>query len=164
MMRLRRYLTPSILATALFWGAVLIIWFAKYTVASGEKQDDFAGVTYGYRIEQYYFWNSMRATVWLKRGFGYEMNAVHDLSSLTVAKVVEERWLKNDAAIYLNLRIKYHESLVSEDSARVIYDFHRGEMHISSDFTLWRVWNEKNKSEEWMSEGEFDAVLSRLSR
>lgn len=51
-MRLRRYLTPFLLATALFRGAGLTVWFAKYKVASGEKRDNFAGVTYGYSIER----------------------------------------------------------------------------------------------------------------
>jgi hypothetical protein len=161
---LRKYLTPFLLATVICWGAILFAWYARYTVASGEKQDDFAGVTYGYCIEQYYVRNSMRLTIWEKRGVGYGMKSVYDLPALTVDKVAEQRWLKNDAAIYLNLQIKYHDSLVSVHPARVIYDFHRGEMHTSSSFTLWRVWNEKNTSEGWMNDAEFDAVLSRLSK
>jgi hypothetical protein len=161
---MRKYLTPFLLATIVFWGAILLIWYAKYTVASGEKRDDFAGVSYGYRIEQCYAWNSMRLTIWERRGVSYEMKSVYDLPALTVDRVVEQRWLKSDAAIYLNLQLKYHDSLVSVYPARLIYDFHRGEMHTSSGFTLWRVWNEKNKSEGWMSDAEFDAVLSRLSK
>ncbi len=161
---MKKYLAPFILATLLFWGAVLIVWYAKYTVASGEKHDNFSGVTYGYRLQHYYLWNSMRLTIWNKSGVNYGMNVVYDLPALTVDKVVEERWTNNDAAIYLNLQIKYHDSGVSVHPARMIYDFHRGEMHTSSGFTLWRIWNEKNKSEEWMSKSEFDAVLSRLSR
>jgi hypothetical protein len=159
---MRKYLAPILLATIVFWGAILLIWYARYTVASGEKRDDFAGVTYGYRIEQYYIWNSMRLTIWEKRGVSYGMEAVYDLPALTVDRVVEQRWLKNDAAIYLNLQIKYHDSLVSVH--RLVYDFHRGEMHTSSGFALWRVWNEKNKSEDRMSDAEFDAVLSRLGK
>jgi hypothetical protein len=30
----------------------------------------------------------------------------------------------------------------------------------SSKFTLWEFWNEKNKAEGWVSEEEFNAVLS----
>jgi hypothetical protein len=161
---MRKYLTPFFLATVVFCGAVLFIWYARYTVASGEKRDDFAGVTYGYRIEHYYVWKSMRLTIWEKCGVSHGMQSVNDLPALTVDEVVEQRWLKNDAAIYLNLQIKYHDSLVSAHPARVIYDFHRGEMHTSSSFTLWRVWNKKNKSEGWMSDAEFDAILSRLSK
>ncbi len=161
---MRKYLAPILLATIVFWGAILLIWYARYTVASGEKRDDFAGVTYGYRIEQYYVWNSMKLTIWEKHGVSYGMEAVYDLPALTVDKVVEQRWLKNDAAIYLNLQIKGHDSLVTVHPARLVYDFHRSEMYTSSGFTLWRVWNEKNKSEDWMSDAEFDAVLSRLGK
>lgn len=86
------------------------------------------------------------------------METVYDLPALTVDKVVEQRWLKNDAAIYLDLQIKYHDSLISVHPAKVIYDFHRGEVHTYSQFTLWRLWNEKNKAEDWMSDPEFDSV------
>lgn len=160
----RKYLTPVLLVTVLFWGAVLLVCYAKHTVASGEKHDDFSGVTYGYRIEQYYFWNSMRLTIWSRRGTSYGMKSVYDFPALTVDKVVEERWLNNDLAIYLNLQIKYHDSMVSVHPAKTIYDFHRGEMHTSSSFTLWRIWNEKNKPEDWMAEKEFDTILASLSR
>ena len=161
---MRKYLAPFVLATLTLCGAILLMWYAKYTVASGEKRDGFAGVTYGYRIEQYYIRNSMRLTIYEKRGVSYEMEAVYDLPALTVDNVVEQRWLKNDAAIYLNLQIRYHDSLVSLHPARLVYDFHRGEMYTSSGLTLWRVWNEKNKSEDWMSDAEFDGVLSRLGK
>lgn len=90
------------------------------------------------------------------------MYSGYDFGSLTVEKVVEERWLKNDLAIYLNLEIKYHDSVVSVHPARLIYDFHRGEMHTASGFTLWRIWNEKNRSEDWMTDDEFNAILNRL--
>lgn len=149
--------------TLLISAAVLIGWNAKYTVTAGEKRDDFSGVTYGYRVEQYYLWNSIRLTIWNKRG-NHGMNLVYDLPSLTVDKILEERWINHDAAIYLKLQIKYHDSAASINAARIIYDFQRGETHTASDFTLWRVWNEQNKTEEWMSESEFDAVLLRLNR
>jgi hypothetical protein len=153
---MRKYITPFLIATVLFWGTLLVVWSAKYTVASGEKR--------GYQIDHYYFWDSMRLKIWEKRGINYGMNLVYDLPALTVEKIVEQRWLKNNAALFLNLQIKYHDSTVSVHTARVIYDFHRGEMYTSSGVTLWRIWNERNKSEEWMSESEFDAILSRFSR
>jgi hypothetical protein len=161
---MRKYIAPFLIATTIFWGSILVVWYAKYTVTSGERRDDFAGVSYGYRIEQYYFWNSMRLVIWQKYGINYGMNLVYDLPALTVDKVVEERWLKNNAALYLNLQIKYHDSMPSVDYAKVIYDFHKGEMHTSSGYTLWRIWNEKNKTEDWMSESEFEKTLSQFNR
>jgi hypothetical protein len=159
----KQYPKSFLLITLALCAAVVFIWCGKYTVTSGKKHDSFSGVSYGYQIEQYYFWNSTRITIWNRRGLSYGMEAVYDFPSLTVEKVIEERWLKNDLAIYLNLEIKYHDSLVSVHPARMIYDFHRGEMHTSSGFTLWRIWNEKNKSEDWMTETEFDAILNGLS-
>ncbi len=161
---MKKIITPFLLAALLLTGAVLIAWNAKYTVTAGERREEFSSVTYGYRIEQYYFWNSMTLTLWNRRGVNYGMNLVYDLPSLTVDKVVEERWINHEAAIYLNLQIKYHDSAVSVNPARIIYDFQRGEMHTASGFTLWRIWNEQNKTEEWMSDSEFDVVLLRLSR
>lgn len=157
-----RRIQISLLIAILLVGVTLVVWNAKYTVVAAEKNDSFSGVTYGYSVQQYYFWNSMRLTVWNSRGGSYQMYSGYDFGSLTVEKVVEERWLKNDLAIYLNLEIKYHDSVVSVHPARLIYDFHRGEMHTASGFTLWRIWNEKNRSEDWMTDDEFNAILNRL--
>lgn len=157
----RKYLTPFLLATLIFWGAALAVWYAKYTVTSSERRDDFSGVTYGYQIKQYYFWRSAAMTIWLDRGAYRQMEASFYLPRFTIENVEEERWLSNEAAIYLNLKVRHHGSMSSVHSLRVIYDFHRGEMFTSSKFTLWRFWNERNKPEAWMSEPEFNEALSR---
>jgi hypothetical protein len=159
---MKKYKEPFILAIFLLLG--LVVWFAKFTITSGERYDKFSRTTLGYKIEKYYFWNSTRLTFWSNRTFNSEMKSVYEFSGLTVDKIEEERWVNNDTAIYLNLQIMYQDSMVSVKPARIIYDFHRSEIHTSSSFTLWRIWNEKNKSEDWMNEGEFDAVLSRLSK
>src|SRR5215204_7197817 len=104
--KMKKSFTPFFLTALLFSGAVLLVWNLKYTVTAGERHDNFSEVTFGYRIEQYYFWNSMKLTLWNKRGVTYGMNLVYDLPSLTVDKVVEERWINHEAAIYLNLQIK----------------------------------------------------------
>ncbi|MET0752143.1 MAG: hypothetical protein ABWZ66_02170 [Pyrinomonadaceae bacterium] len=160
---MRKHATIILSLTALFISAVLIVWNAAYTVASGEKYDDFSDVSYGYQIEKYYCWNSMKLSFWNKRGLSNQMNTTYNLPQLTVYQIVEQRWIKNDQAIYLNLQIKYHDSAVSVHPAKIIYDFHRGEIHTSSDFTLWRNWNPKNKTGDWMSEKEFEDVLNRLN-
>jgi hypothetical protein len=56
------------------------------------------------------------------------------------------------------------ESAVSVRPAKIIYDFHSGEIHASSGFTLWRNSNPKNDTDGWMSEKEFEEVLNRLNR
>jgi len=114
-----RRIQIALLIAILLVGVSLVVWNAKYTVVAGEKNDSFSGVTYGYSVQQYYFWHSMRLAVWNKRGLGDGMDLVYDFPSVTVEKVVEEPWLKNDLAI-LNLEIKFHDS----HPARLIYDFH----------------------------------------
>lgn len=146
------------LAIGLFGIAAVLAWNARFTVAAGEKSDDLGYFHYGYKIEQTYLRNSFRLTFWSSRG----MEFVHNQGQVTVEEVVDQRWLKDDAAIYLNLRLKYHDSVISEDPARIIFDFHRGEIYVSSGYTLWRNFDERHEGEDWMSDVEFDAVLSRL--
>jgi len=160
---IKKYPKSFLLVGVICCAAVACVWYGRYTVTSGEKYDSFSGVSYGYRVEQYYCWNTTRITIWNKRGLAYQMDSVYEFGQLTVEKVVGEKWLKNDLAIYLNLDIRYHDSLVSIHPIRIIYDFHRGEMHTSSGFSLWRIWNEKNKSEDWLKEDEFNKILDHLS-
>jgi len=155
------YLVPLLpLLIGLFGILALLVWNARFTVASGEKVDDLGSYSYGYKIEQYYTRSSSRLTIWSSRG----MEFVCELGQLTVDEVVEQRWLKNDSAIYLNLHIRYHDSMVSVHPARIIYDFHRGEIYTSSGFALWRNFDKRHKSEDWMSDAEFDTVLSRFGQ
>ena len=87
------------------------------------------------------------------------------MPNLRIDKVVESEWIKSDGAVYLNIRITYRDPLDSSMStkpARIIYDFHKGEMYIVSDFTLWRLWSERLSYDNWMSESEFNEILAEL--
>ncbi len=88
---MRKYLTSFLLVTVLFCGALLAVWYAKYTVASVEKRDDFSGVTYGYQIEQYYFWNSANITIWLNRGTSRQMESSFYLPEFSIEKIEDAR-------------------------------------------------------------------------
>jgi hypothetical protein len=157
---IRTYVIPLFsLAIGLFLLVVLLLWNARFTVASDERTDDLGYFTFGYKIEQYYVGNRFKLTFWSTR----EMEFVHREGQMTI-EAVEQRWLKNDAAIYLNLQIKYHDSVVSTHPARIIFDFHRGEVYCHSGITLWRNFDKRHRSEAWMSEVEFDAVLSKLGK
>lgn len=160
---MRKHTIIILSLTALFISAFFNMWNATYTVASGERKDGFSKVSYGYQIEKYYCCDSMKLSFWSKRGFFTETNITYNLSKLTVEKVVEQRWIKNNQAIYLNLQIEYHDSAVSIRPAKIIYDFHRGEIHTSSSYTLWRNRNPKNGTDGWMNEKEFEDVFNRLS-
>lgn len=157
---IRTYVIPLFsLAIGLSLVSVVVVWNARFTVASDQRSDDFGRYSYGYRIEKYYVRNTFRLTFWSTRG----MEFVHKQGQMTI-EAVEQRWLKNDAAIYLNLQIKYHDSVVSTGPARIIFDFHRGEIHTSSHYTLWRNFDNAHKGEDWMSDTEFDEVLSKLEK
>jgi len=143
---------------------VIIAWNAKYTVVSDTKYDSFSGVSIGYKIEQFYFWKSSRILFWNRRAPFVGTDISFDLPSLTIREVKENRWINLEKAIYLDLDATYHDSMISNVPARIIYDFHRGEIHASSRYTLWRIWNPELKSEGWMSDGEFDLLLKKLDR
>ena len=142
----------------------IYFWRIKqtYTVVEGEK-DNGLGRVYGYKVENYVFGHGMRITIWEKVFLGQtEMQSVYDLSALTVDKVVKSEWIKSDGAIYLKLHITYHDSIKSTNPTSIIYDFHRGEMFITSDLNLWRIWSEKLSVDDWMTESEFDQILAKL--
>jgi hypothetical protein len=158
--RIRTYVIPILsLAIGLFLVLVVLIWNARFTVASDQRTDDLGYYSYGYKIEQYYVRKAYKLTFWSTRG----MEFVHYNGPMTI-EGVEQRWLKNDAAVYLNLQIKYHDSVVSSHPARIIFDFHRGEIYCNSGFTLWRNFDKRHDSKDWMSEQQFDEVLSKLEK
>ena len=134
-----------------------------YIVAQGE-QDTGLGRTYGYKIENYRFIDGMRITIWERIGGHTEMKSVYDLGELTVDKIDKHEWIKSDGAIYLKLQITYHDSIVSTNPTGIIYDFHTGEMHITSDLNLWRIWTERLSSDDWLNEIEFNKILSELKK
>ena len=133
----------------------------RYTVIHG-SQNNGLGTTYGYGVENYLFTDNMRITLWVKYIDGYVMKSIYELSELTVDKVDANEWIKSNGAIYLALQITYHDSLVSTNPTRIIYDFHRGEMYVTSDLTLWRFWSRDLDVDTWMSESEFEKILSGL--
>ncbi len=157
-----KYKKIGLTAIALCSLAMIIVWNLTYTIASDEKSDNF--YSYGYKIEKYYFWRSTRITFWSKYGLFTGMNATYDLSKLNVNKIIEQRWIKNDQAIFLNLEIEYYDSISSLAPAKIIYDFHQGEIHASSPFALWRLSNKENKTKSWTTESEFDEIFNKLNQ
>jgi hypothetical protein len=148
----------KILPIALLLGALVagcaIAYFltARETFATSDRRDEF-GANIGYKIEQYRFGNR----VLLDFKAGARSSLEYDLSPLRVDKVVEQRWLSNGRAIYLNMLVKPN-SRTAPSPARVIYDFQRGEMFVSSPMSMWRTPSSGNR---WMSEAELDGVLAR---
>jgi hypothetical protein len=145
-------------------------WLSNQRVIiAQDDRDTGIGRTYGYKIEKYLFRDGLRITLWerlgLNKALGHtEMWAVYDVSGLKLDKVQESEWIKSDGAIYLNLQITYEDSSISTHPAKIIYDFHRGEMYVSSEYTLWRLFSDSLRSEDWMSDAEFESVLAELRR
>lgn len=160
----RTILKIFLVALAIFVGTMLIVWNAKYTVISEEKHDDFSQISYGYQIEQYYFSKSSRVSFWTRHGRRNRSYLVYETPSVTVSKVIEERWINNNLAIYLNIEFTYHDSIRSISPTKIIYDFQRGEMHTFSNLTLFRIWNGIGSGDKWMNEHEFESILNRLDR
>lgn len=151
-------------AIVVFAVALVVVWNAKYTVASGQKFDEFSQIKYGYRIERYYFWKTTRVSFWksLSRSQSNGFDFVFESSAITVEKIVEERWINNHLAIYLNIDFTYHDSIKSTVPTKMIFDFHRGEMHTFSSLTLFRIWNDNTTAKKWLNEQEFQSILNRL--
>lgn len=138
--------------------AAFSYFFLKSNIAVGERKNDQA--TWGYSVDQYLFRDRMRLNLWSDSSmFSAASDATFDLDSVSVSKMVEERWIDNGRAVHLNLLVK---SGGKEQPAKLVYDFQRGEMYTSSPLDLWRAPSEPNKNLK-MSEEEFQAVLTRIS-
>ncbi len=153
------------LAVLLLIGALIVGLFAylylKQKIASGERNS--AQASWGYTVEQYQFRNRMRLNLWSDSSlFSGSSDATFDLDQVSVIKLTEERWLADSRAVYLNLVVNAANKLGAEQTAKVIYDFQRGEMYTFSPVDLWRVPGEPNKNVQ-MSEAEFQSVLNKFS-
>lgn len=148
----------------LFMGLVAVEFWRDsqtYTVAQGERNNGL-GTAYGYKIENYRYSQGMRITVWAKLGQNYIMKSTYEMPRLTVDKIGRNEWIKSDGAIYLALKIIDNSSLNSIHSMRLIYDFHTGQMYVTSDLALWRIWSNNLSRNDWISENEFDKILAEL--
>src|SRR5262245_37067439 len=132
-----RKFTLSVIAIVLaLAGLVGYFHYATKMVASGEKFDDFVYVRYGYELEQYRFQPKIRFALWHSRG----MRLGYELDWSTIERVIEERWLPHNRAIYLRLNINSHDSEgIRIHPTRIIYDFERGELYTQSHHMLWRL-------------------------
>lgn len=148
---------PIALSLGALAAGLAIIYFltARETFATSDRKDEF-GANIGYKIEQYRFRN--RVLLDFKAGTRSSLEC--DLSPLVIDKIGEQRWLSNGRAIYLNMLVK-PDTRTAPSPARVIYDFQRGEMFVSSPVSMWRTPSSGNR---WMSDAEFDGVLARYGQ
>ncbi len=156
MRKLTSLLVLLILAAVI--ASIFAYFNATKTIASGERKTRQAD--WGYSLDQYHFRNRMRLDLWSDSSlFSSSSDATLDLSNVSVNRITEERWLADSRAIYLHMLLAADDK---EQSAKVIYDFQRGELYTTSPANLWRVPNESDKNLK-MTEEEFQAVLNRYS-
>lgn len=134
-----------------------------YTVAQG-KRNNGLGTAYGYDVENYRYSHGMRITLWTKLGLSTIMKSVYELPKFSIDQVLRDEWIKSDGAIYLKLRIIDHSSLDTVHAMLLIYDYHTGQMYVSSDLALWRIWSRNLSRDGWISEKEFDEILTELQQ
>lgn len=134
-----------------------------YIVAQGERNNGL-GATYGYEVENYRYAHGMRITIWTKLGLSTIMKSVYELPKFSIDEVLRDDWFKSDGAIYLKLRIIDHSSLDTVHPMLLIYDFNTGQLYVSSDLTLWRIWSRNLSKDNWLSEKEFNEILTRLQQ
>ena len=155
-----------VIVAILFIGLVAVAFWKDsqtYTVAKGEQINGL-GATYGYEVENYRYAHGMRITIWTKLGLSTIMKSVYELPKFSIDEVLRDDWIKSDGAIYLKLRIIDHSSLDTIHPMFLIYDFSTGQMYVSSDLTLWRIWSRNLGQGNWLSEKEFDEILTELQQ
>lgn len=158
----RRTLARAVLLGIMIAAVLFGVYYLRTnTIATGSRKDQFE-TSVGYTIEQ----NSYRARSRLVFDDGGDGQVVCDLSPMKIDRLVEERWLANGRAIYLHVLFKSPEALGADGQpearpAKMIYDFHRGEMYLTSPLHLWRTGSSES---HWMNEEEFAGALARYNQ
>lgn len=143
-------------------GALASGFFLDYvvrkTIAKGERNN--AQASWGYSVDQHRLRNRLRLDLWSDSSmFSSASDATFDLNNVSVNKIVEERWLADSRAVFLHLLVNTDGK---EQSAKIIYDFQRGEMYTSSPVDLWRVPSAPNQNYK-MNDEEFQSVLNKYA-
>ncbi len=141
--------------------ALLLVYFERTeTVSTGSRLDQH-GAAIGYTVEQHSYRDRSR----LIFDDGGDGQIVCELSPMKIDRLVEQRWLANGRAVYLHLLLKSPEALGADGQpearlAKIIYDFQRGEMYVTSPLHLWRTASSEGR---WMNEEEFAGLLARFT-
>jgi hypothetical protein len=157
---LRRVLAIAIGVAAVGLATVLLVIFLSANTL-GFAQKCAGGYCWGYQLDQYAF--SKRTVLTIMGSWGLRIR--YELPKMQVERVNEDRWLATDRALYLNLRCKpFGDAGAAGTPVRLIYDFQRGELYVSSALQLWRLpdYQGGDPKKNWLTEGEFQRVLTRI--
>lgn len=141
-------------------GAVLLVLFlSRTTIGFAEKCG--GGSCWGYQLDQYGFSKRTRLTISGSWGLHLE----YELPRMLVERANDDRWLATDRAIYLNLRLKpFNDPTAPGTLVKLIYDFQRGELYVTSPLQLWRAPDNQsgNPARNWLTESEFRRVVTEI--
>jgi len=139
--------------------AVALVYLSREGISVGERC---AGRDcWGYKLEQYDFLNKARLRFWGTWG----LDVSYNLPPMNIEKVTEDHWL-GDRAVYLNLMFRpKNDSAALGNRVRILYDFQRGELYVSSPLQLWRAPDETSNDpgRNWMTDTQFDEQLEALT-
>jgi hypothetical protein len=158
----RKTLIAGVLIAVVAVGVLLLAFFLRTeTVSTGSRKDQH-GAGIGYTLEQHRYRDRSRIVFY----DGGDGEVVCDLSPMNIDRLVEERWLANGRAIYMHLFLKSPEAVGADGKpeprpAKVIYDFHRGELYVASPLHLWRTASSEG---QWMNDEEFAGLLARYNQ
>jgi hypothetical protein len=139
---------------------VLLVFFLS-TDTLGFAQKCAGGSCWGYQLDQYTF--SKRTVLTITGTWGLRLQ--YELPRMLIQRANEDRWLATDRALYLNLRCKpFTDPAAAGTPLRLIYDFQRGEMYVSSPLQLWRAQESQSgeAAKNWLTEAEFQRILTRI--
>lgn len=155
----RRTLWLLLFAVLLIGAGLLLAYYRRTeTLARGTRRDQFQA-TVSYKIERYRYRDRVRL-IFADEG---DAEVICDLMPLEVDKLVEQRWLASGRALYLYLLLKSPQAIGADGQpeakpAKLIYDYQRGELYVTSPLHLWRTAASEGR---WMNEEEFSGVLAR---
>lgn len=158
----RKTIVIGVLLTAIVGTGLLFLFLMRTeTLSTGTRQDQFQAAI-GYTVEQHRYRDISRVTF----DDGGDGQVICNLSPMKIDKILEQRWLANGRAIYLHMQLQSPEALGADGkpesrSARLIYDYHRGELYIVSPLHLWRT---ASSESHWMNDEEFNGLLARFNQ
>ena len=158
--RLRPLLVGGAVIVALPVLAIVVSALTKtvawMTVAASGKPYPRSELTFGYSIQKPWGWRDDFRVNFYGSGFQVQLDA----PGTELTRVVEQRWLCDSRAVYLNVDTRHnYDSYWDDQTAEIIYDFERGEMFTHNG--PWRVgW--PDSSQKRANDEEFKQVLRRL--
>ncbi len=140
-------------AVTAFVAVLLVVFLSQSTIGFGEKCG--AGYCWGYELDQYRF--SKRTLLKISGSWGLHLE--YELPRMQVERANDDRWLASDRAIYLSLHLKpFSDPSATGAPVKLVYDFQRGELFVTSPLPLWRAPDPRN----WMTEIEFQKLVQRI--